>query len=52
MLEILKDSEKKLKKKIKYSHNPLEKKRLETELKATQKDIKKEKKRLKNNSTN
>lgn len=53
IIETLKDKEKMLKKKIKYSNNPMEKKSLEKELKETQKELKKEKKKNKlNNNTN
>lgn len=50
-IEILKDKEKTLKKRIKYSDNPMEKKNIEKELKEIQKELKKEKKRIKLNNT-
>lgn len=53
VLEELKDTEKALKKRIKYSDNPLEKKNLRKELQEVQKEIKKEKRKIKlTNNTN
>ena len=52
VLDELKHKEKSLKKQIKHAINFMEKKRLEIELKEIQKEIKKEKKRIKLNNTN
>lgn len=50
ILEELKDTEKALKKRIKYSDNPLEKKNLRKELQEVQKELKKEKRKIKLNN--